>query len=140
MCLPLGVVPAGSFPGLRHWPRRVCAEAPICLHDCLGFIALGELLLSPALPLKRTIFASELGARADLASLRRRQVAIDDANAAFGVRPIAFKYPVLEGGGAIRDHYRLVTQPQIMTVSMAETINQDRSLRQDFFFFTLRQQ
>lgn len=90
-------------------------------------------MLSQALPLKRTIFASELGARSDLASLRRRQVAIDDA------RPIAFKYPVLEGGGAIRHHYRLFTQSQIMTVSMAETINQDRSLRQDIFF-TLNQQ
>lgn len=42
------------------------AETSICLHDCLGFIALGELLLSQALPLKRTIFASELGAQSDL--------------------------------------------------------------------------
>lgn len=52
------------------------------------------------------------------------------------VRPIAFKYPLLEGCGAIRDHYRLFTLPQIMTVSMTETINQDRSLRQDVFYVT----
>lgn len=37
------------------------AEASICLHDCLDFIAAGELLLSQALPLNKT-FAPELGA------------------------------------------------------------------------------
>lgn len=126
MCLPLGVVPVGSFPGLHHWTRRMRAETSICLHDCLGFIALGELLLSRALPLKRTIFASELGARSDLASLRRRQVAIDDANAAFCFDQSHLSIRCWKAVAPSET----ITQPQIMTVS----ITQDRSLRQDFFF------
>lgn len=55
------------------------AETSICLHDCLGFIALGELLLSAALPRKRIIFASESDRLSEETTGRYKC----DANAAF---------------------------------------------------------
>lgn len=48
---PHVVVPAGPFLGLRHWTRWMSEITSICLHDCLAFIALGEVLLLQALPL-----------------------------------------------------------------------------------------
>lgn len=46
---PPVVVPAGPYLGLRRQTCKMGKITSICLHDCLAFIALEEVLLSQAL-------------------------------------------------------------------------------------------
>lgn len=82
MSLPLRWSQWGLFQACAIWTHRMRAETSICLHDCLDFIALGELLLSQALPLKKTIFGSELA----LGRLRRSEECGTNRNAAAETR------------------------------------------------------
>lgn len=46
---PPVVVPAGSYLGLHRQTHKIGKITSICLHDCLAFIALEEVLLTQAL-------------------------------------------------------------------------------------------